>query len=266
MWDKEGWLDESKSNSLHVMHPAATATYRVVERSHFQALGREIVASICHCCSVVVLCMQGRARCNNYHAQPVASRWTGGACLVIWPMCTGGDRWRRVALDTAALHCCPYYACWKWLRMTRLVAPEWAAGCPSTVSRGMAIRFRACNGRLCRRPGPLLVPSLPSSHPVNPRPVLIKGNRYVCVALFIKPILGNQCTVQGFLHDRAKGERTHDWKSPTHHLTLTVCCLVLLNQYWGIVTYGPWASSWASQGRRTHDPRSPTSQPQPVPP
>jgi len=29
---------------------------------------------------------------------------------------------------------------------------------------------------------------------------------------------------------------------------------------------GPWASSWASQGRRTHDPRSPTSQPHLVPP
>jgi hypothetical protein len=30
--------------------------------------------------------------------------------------------------------------------------------------------------------------------------------------------------------------------------------------------YGPGASSWASQGRRTHDPRLPTSQPHPVPP
>jgi len=45
-----------------------------------------------------------------------------------------------------------------------------------------------------------------------------------------------------------------------------VCCFVLLNRYWGIVMYGPGASSWASQGRRTHDPRSPTSQPHPVPP
>jgi len=45
-----------------------------------------------------------------------------------------------------------------------------------------------------------------------------------------------------------------------------VCCFVLLNQYWGIVMYGPGPSSWASQGRRTHDPRSPTSQPHPVPP
>jgi len=44
----------------------------------------------------------------------------------------------------------------------------------------------------------------------------------VCVLLcFIKPILGNQCKVQGFLDEQAKGARTHDWKSPTHHLTLT---------------------------------------------
>jgi len=41
---------------------------------------------------------------------------------------------------------------------------------------------------------------------------------------------------------------------------------VLLNRYWGIVMYGPGASSWASQGRRTHDPRSPTSQARPIPP
>jgi len=47
--------------------------------------------------------------------------------------------------------------------------------------------------------------------------------------------------------------------------TTCVCCFVLLNRYWGIVMYGPGASSWASQVRRTHDPRSPTSQPHPVP-
>jgi len=40
-----------------------------------------------------------------------------------------------------------------------------------------------------------------------------------------------------------------------------VCCFVLLNRYWGIVMYVAGASSWASQGRRTHNPRSPTSQP-----
>ena len=45
-----------------------------------------------------------------------------------------------------------------------------------------------------------------------------------------------------------------------------VCCFVLLNLCWGIVMYGHGASSWASQGRRTHDPRSTTSQPHPVPP
>jgi len=40
---------------------------------------------------------------------------------------------------------------------------------------------------------------------------LILGNRYVrCVALFNVPILGNQCTVPGFPHERAKGSRTHD--------------------------------------------------------
>jgi len=47
--------------------------------------------------------------------------------------------------------------------------------------------------------------------------------------------------------------------------TIRVCCFVLLKQYWGIVMYGLGASSWASQGKRTHDPRSPTSQPHPVP-
>jgi len=45
-----------------------------------------------------------------------------------------------------------------------------------------------------------------------------------------------------------------------------VCWFVLLNWYWVLVMYGPGASLWASQGRRTHDPRSPTSQPHPVPP
>jgi len=44
-----------------------------------------------------------------------------------------------------------------------------------------------------------------------------------------------------------------------HSQATGVCCFVLLNWYWGIVMYGPGASSWASQGRRTHDPRSPTS-------
>jgi len=43
-----------------------------------------------------------------------------------------------------------------------------------------------------------------------------------CVLLcFIIPILGNQCTVPGFHHERAKGARTHDSKLPTLHLTLT---------------------------------------------
>ena len=58
-----------------------TAACRFAERSHFQALGRDIVASICHCCSIVVLCTQDCARRTNYHAQPVASCWTGWACL-----------------------------------------------------------------------------------------------------------------------------------------------------------------------------------------
>jgi len=42
----------------------------------------------------------------------------------------------------------------------------------------------------------------------------------LCVALFYQ-LLGNQWTAPGFLHERAKRARTHDWKSPTHHLTLT---------------------------------------------
>jgi len=55
-------------------------------------------------------------------------------------------------------------------------------------------------------------------------------------------------------------------KAKMRRLQNDVCCFVSLNRYWGIVMYGPRASSWASQGRRTHDPRSPTSQPYPVPP
>jgi len=47
---------------------------------------------------------------------------------------------------------------------------------------------------------------------------------------------------------------------------IVTCFFVLLNQYWGIVMYGPGTSSWAIQGRHTHDPRSPTSRPYPVPP
>jgi len=46
------------------MHPAAAAACRVVERPHFQALGREIIASICYCCGIVVLCTQGCAQCT----------------------------------------------------------------------------------------------------------------------------------------------------------------------------------------------------------
>jgi len=53
------------------------------------------------------------------------------------------------------------YACRKWSRMARTDAPERAAGCPSTMPRGTAIRFRACIGRPCQRPGQLLAPSLP---------------------------------------------------------------------------------------------------------
>jgi len=62
--------------------------------------------------------------------------------------------------------------------------------------------------------------------------------------------------------------RSHKWKSQIWkcHIRRSVCCFVLLNRYWGIVMYGPGASSWASRGRRTHDPRSPTSQPYPVHP
>ena len=48
--------------------------------------------------------------------------------------------------------------------MARTDAPEWVAGCPSTMPRGPAIRLRACIGRPCQRLGPLLAPSLPSSH------------------------------------------------------------------------------------------------------
>ena len=46
-----------------------------------------------------------------------------------------------------------------------MAAPERAAECSSTMSRGMVIRFRACIGRPCQCPGPLLTLSIPSSHP-----------------------------------------------------------------------------------------------------
>jgi len=55
-----------------------------------------------------------------------------------------------------------------WLRLSKMVeqdAPERAAGCPSTMPRGTVIRFRACIGRPCQRPGPLIALSLPSSLP-----------------------------------------------------------------------------------------------------
>jgi len=41
----------------------------------------------------------------------------------------------------------------------------------------------------------------------------------VCCFFFIKPILG-KCFGPG-VSSRAKGARTYDWKSPTHHFTLT---------------------------------------------
>jgi len=54
------------------MHPAAAAACRVVEKPHFQALGREIMTSICHCCGIVVFCTQGRARCTIMRNQWLA--------------------------------------------------------------------------------------------------------------------------------------------------------------------------------------------------
>jgi len=79
-----------------------------------------------------------------------------------------------------------------------------------------------------------------------------------------------QC--KGFKELALKGEKNkmifHPGRCKTSSVGLSVrlCCFVLLNQYWGIVMYGPGASLWASQGRHTHDPRSPTSQPYLVPP
>jgi len=57
------------------------------------------------------------------------------------------------------------YASQKWSREARTDAPERAAACPSTRPCGTAIRFRTCIGKPCQRPGPLLAPSLPASHP-----------------------------------------------------------------------------------------------------
>jgi len=59
-------------SGLHVMHPAAAAACRVVEKPHFQALGREIMALICHCCEIALLCTQGRARCTIMRNQWLA--------------------------------------------------------------------------------------------------------------------------------------------------------------------------------------------------
>jgi len=87
-----------------------------------------------------------------------------------------------VPLILAAMHFC-------------IVLSSWCEIIPSSMS-------------CCRHGCSLMDPCIPES-----------GE---CVLLcFIKPILGNQWTVPGFLHERAKRVRTHDWKSPTHHLTLT---------------------------------------------
>jgi len=56
-WEEEGGWGESKSGGLHVMHPVAAAVCCFVERPHCQALGREIVASACHCCKVVCVAL-----------------------------------------------------------------------------------------------------------------------------------------------------------------------------------------------------------------
>jgi len=80
------------------------------------------------------------------------------------------------------------YASQKWSRKARTDATERAAACASTMPRGPAVRIRARIGRPCQRPGPLLAPSLPSSHPLH------------------------------------------------SFLSVCVCCFVLLNRYWGIVT------------------------------
>jgi len=50
----------------------------------------------------------------------------------------------------------------KWSNTAR--TDEREVGCPSTMPRVTALRFRACVGRPCQRPGPFLAPSLPLSH------------------------------------------------------------------------------------------------------
>ena len=59
-------------SGLHVMYPAAAAACRVVEKPHFQALGKEIMALICHCCEIVLLYTQGLARCTIMRNQWLA--------------------------------------------------------------------------------------------------------------------------------------------------------------------------------------------------
>ena len=89
-WKKEGGWGESKSDSLHVMRPAAAATCRVVNRLHFQALGREIVTSICNCCRIVVLCTQGRARCTIMRNQEMDEHvLLSGRCARVEPEAAG---------------------------------------------------------------------------------------------------------------------------------------------------------------------------------
>ena len=102
------------------------------------------------------------------------------------------------------------------------------------------------------KPNAILVfPAIFFPHQSKNWPNICTTQRAVVQILFLKEKLGSWTD-------------TPPTNQPPRHVC--VCCFVLLNRYWGIVMYGPGASSWASQGRHTHDRRSLTSQPYPVPP
>jgi len=85
-----------------------------------------------------------------------------------------------------------------------------------------------------------------------------------CLSLQANVHASRNIDIQTYIHTHMQSGAIHCVFRPWNKV---VCfCVALLNRYWGIVMYGAGASSWASQGRRTHDLRSPTSQPYPVPP
>jgi len=111
----------------------------------------------------------GQAKCDPRMARTSAV-WASspGSCPKTWSCsrtCQAHNllpsTWLQNVLARAIFH---------RLRLSEMVekartdAPERAAACPSTMPCGTAIQFRTCINRPCQRPGPLLAPSLSSSH------------------------------------------------------------------------------------------------------